>query len=172
MIRLGPSSPLLTPKGARRKLQASEEDQQIALCDLVLGPCVPGVPRQRGGGMTLRYPELFLLYAIPNGGWRSKKTAGRLKAQGVRASMPDMCLPVPRGPFHSLYIEFKVAGRYGSKDQRQMADDLRAQGHCVVECQGIEEALGSLLGYLVLSTNTTLVEQRAKLHALITPQRR
>lgn len=54
-----------------------------------------------------KYPELRLMYHIPNGGARSKATAGRLKAEGVKAGVPDICLPVSRDGYHGLYIELK-----------------------------------------------------------------
>lgn len=152
-ITLGAGSPLLTEAGARRRLQASEEDMQIALMALLVGPARKGRPRTMGDGMTARFPELFLTYAVPNGGARAKKTAGRMKAQGVLASMPDLHLPVARGPFIGLYVELKVPGKYGTVAQRDTAELLRAQGQCVVECQGVEEALATFLGYLALPKN-------------------
>lgn len=185
-IQLGANSPILTPAGARRKLQASEEDMQIALMQLLVGPVVNGQPRQPGGGMTTRYPELALVYAIPNGGARHKATAGRMKAQGVLKSMPDLHLPVMRGPFLTLYIEFKRPGDRSRSDQRAMADALRAEGHAVIECRGVEEGLSTILGYLALDKNRPSVrplhgsgpidEQlklwRAAAMALIAPKRR
>ena len=36
-----------------------------------------------------RWPELALLFAIPNGGHRHKAVAAKLKAEGVRAGVPD-----------------------------------------------------------------------------------
>lgn len=53
------------------------------------------------------HPDLCLMYHIPNGGPRSKATAARLKAAGVKAGMPDICLPVPRNGYGALYIELK-----------------------------------------------------------------
>lgn len=52
-----------------------------------------------------KYPELNLLYHVPNGGSRHKAEAGRLRAEGVKAGVPDLCLPVARGQYHGLYIE-------------------------------------------------------------------
>ena len=52
-------------------------------------------------------PALALLLAIPNGGARSLTTGGRLKAEGVKAGVPDIVLPVPRGSYASLWIELK-----------------------------------------------------------------
>lgn len=149
-IALGPGSPLLTETQARRRLQPSEEDMQIAAFTLLVGPAVPGRPRTAGGGMTPKYPELMLLYAIPNGGARSKRTAGRMKAQGVLASVPDVHLPVMRGPFASLYVELKVPGETPTEGQRDMHDTLRQHHHCVLVCWSVEQFVASVLGYLAL----------------------
>ena len=45
----------------------------------------------------VKHPALALLYAIPNGGHRHKAVAARMKAEGVKAGVPDLCLPVARG---------------------------------------------------------------------------
>lgn len=54
-----------------------------------------------------KYPELDMLYHIPNGGSRNKIEAANLRRQGVRSGVPDLCLPVARGNYHGLYIELK-----------------------------------------------------------------
>ena len=44
--------------------------------------------------MAFKVPELELLHHIPNGGMRSKAEAVRFKRTGVKAGVPDLCLPV------------------------------------------------------------------------------
>lgn len=187
-VKLGPQSPLLTVAGAKRRLQPKEEDTQIAVMNLLVGPPRKGEPRRMGDGMTGRYPELFLLHAVPNGGYRDKRTAGRMKAQGVLAAMPDLHLPVMRGPFLSLYVELKIKGTYGRPAQREMAERLRAEGHAVVEVQGVEECVAAIMGYLALPKNRPSVRPlgnlggvkivealdrwRAEMHELLKPKRR
>lgn len=39
---------------------------------------------------------LTMLHAIPNGGYRDKITAGKLKAEGVKRGVPDIFLPLPK----------------------------------------------------------------------------
>lgn len=53
-------------------------------------------------------PEVDMLFHVPNGGSRDRREAARLKAQGVRAGVPDLCLPVPSGAYHGLFIELKA----------------------------------------------------------------
>lgn len=68
-----------------------------------------------------KYPELRLMYHIPNGGQRSKSEAARFKAAGVRAGVPDIFLPCPRSRYHGLYIELKrVKGGRVSGDQESL----------------------------------------------------
>lgn len=94
-------------------------------------------------------PELALLYHIPNGGSRHKAEAARLRAEGVRAGVPDLCLPVPRGGFHGLYIELKrLRGGRVSDRQKEWLAALGAQGYAVAVCNGWEDAAGTIMGYL------------------------
>lgn len=100
-----------------------------------------------------RYPDLRLLAAIPNGEYRPKRTAARLKAAGVRPGAPDLVLFVPRPKpdgswWHGLALELKAAGGKVSAAQRWWHDALRAQGYAVVVAYGADEALGAVLGYL------------------------
>ncbi len=95
-----------------------------------------------------RYPELGLLYHIPNGGSRNAIEALNLKRQGVKAGVPDLCLPVARGGYHGLYIELKRKGGRLSAAQRVWIENLRAQGYAVMVCYGFREAADTLEGYL------------------------
>ena len=54
-----------------------------------------------------KWPELRLLYHIPNEGKRSIRAGARLKAQGLKRGVPDNHLPVARGGYIGLYIELK-----------------------------------------------------------------
>ena len=52
-------------------------------------------------------PWLKGMFAIPNGGYRAKATAARMKRTGTRAGVPDIFLPVSNGREHGLFIEMK-----------------------------------------------------------------
>jgi len=122
------------PKPARR----SEHEEQclvIARAE-ALAPCVPA---------------LRMLFAIPNGGHRHKATAGKLKAEGVRSGVPDMCLPVPVGGHHGLYIEIKAQGGRVSDVQKEWIAALRAQGYRAEVCVGADAAWDVICEYLEIS---------------------
>jgi hypothetical protein len=90
----------------------------------------------------------ILYYAIPNGGWRNKITACRLKATGVQPGVPDRCLPVARSIFHGLYIEMKRRkGGQVSRSQKDWIEALTLEGYRVEVCRGWEEALAVVRNY-------------------------
>ena len=43
---------------------------------------------------SCKYEELKWIYAIPNGGYRNKAEAKKLKSTGTKRGCPDLCLPV------------------------------------------------------------------------------
>lgn len=95
-----------------------------------------------------KWPELRLLYHCPNGGRRGKVEAARLKAAGVKAGVPDLCLPVPRGRYHGLYIELKAEGGRLSPSQREWLTWLDAEGYCALRCTGFDETVAAIKAYL------------------------
>lgn len=96
-----------------------------------------------------RFPELALLYHVPNGGSRNKIEAARLQAQGVKSGVPDLCLPVARGANHGLYIELKrQRGGRISAEQARWIDGLLKQGYAAAICKGWQEAARVIADYL------------------------
>jgi len=119
----------------RRPGEADEHQVQAAFFDLV-------------ALHASRSPLLGLIHAIPNGGARHRRTAGRLKAEGVRAGVPDVHWPVASGPYIGLWIEFKRPWNDLSDRQRVWVSALRRAGHRVAVCHEAEEAWGVVLEYL------------------------
>lgn len=95
-------------------------------------------------------PELAMLAAIPNGGYRPMATAAMLKMEGVKAGYPDIVLDVPRGRWHGMRIELKRADRsnHPTPAQREWLDRLRAHGYMAVCCYGAQEAIDAITAYL------------------------
>ena len=95
-------------------------------------------------------PELELLYHIPNEGKRSAVTGARLKAQGLKSGVPDVCLPTAHGGYIGLYIEMKVKPNKPTENQKRWLRALREAGHMVAVCYGFEEARDLIEKYLRL----------------------
>jgi hypothetical protein len=77
-----------------------------------------------------QFPEFEkLLYAVPNGGFRNKRTAAILRKEGVISGIPDQCLAVARKGFHGLYIEQKIKGNKPTDNQKELLSLLTAQGY-------------------------------------------
>lgn len=98
--------------------------------------------------MESRWPELKLLFHVPNGGARGKAEAGRLKRQGVKAGVPDLMLPVARGGYHGLFIELKTEKGSLTPEQKEWLRMLQEQGYAAKCCKGLDEAMRTLTNYM------------------------
>ena len=95
-------------------------------------------------------PELAYLFAVPNGGFRHKATAGKMRAEGLKAGVPDVALPIARGDYIGCWVEMKFGKNKPTKHQERWMNFLREQGHYVAVCWSMEEAREELLRYLAL----------------------
>lgn len=85
------------------------------------------------------YPDT-LIFAIPNGGMRSKSQAMKLKVEGVVPGIPDLFVPEWK-----LWIEMKkVKGGVVSKEQQAMIKYLQSVGYDVIVGHGAEDAINQL----------------------------
>ena len=121
----------------KQKWKATEDEQQAAImewCQLMEG----------------RWPELRLIYHVPNEGKRTASPAGKMQRMGMKSGVPDMMLPVARGNFHGLYLELKTETGRESKAQRQWREALEEQGYMAALCFGLDAALDCLKVYMTL----------------------
>lgn len=128
-----------------RATEHPEEDEQVALfewANLMLG----------------RYPELAALVSIPNGaylaGTEKQRWAqmARLKKAGLKPGVSDMCLPVKRGRYGSLWVEMKAPGKLDnlSEAQREWGVLMERVGNKFVVADTFEKARDAILAYLRL----------------------
>lgn len=95
-----------------------------------------------------KYPDLTMLFAVPNGGRRDARTAAFLKLEGVQAGVPDLVLACPKGEYHGLFIELKAGKGRPSALQKAWIEKLNARGYRAVVCTGWEEARDTIVEYL------------------------
>ena len=97
---------------------------------------------------ALHIPEYGLLFAVPNGQYRR----GQRPEAGMRAGVPDLCLPAARGGYHGMFIELKVGRNKTSASQRAWLDALRDQGYyCIVVYDDPTEVITKMLDYLQMT---------------------
>lgn len=106
--------------------------------------------------MEGRWSELEYLYHVPNGGSRNAKEAANLKAQGVRAGVPDLELPAARGVYTGLHIEMKHGKNRVSKEQDRFLMALKEMGRCAVVCYEAEPAMKVIKEYMQLKPGQRL----------------
>ena len=93
-------------------------------------------------------PELALLFAVPNAGKRSVRLAAYMKAEGLKAGVPDLWLPVARRGYHGLVIEMKWGDNQATPEQEQWLEALEQQGYLAVVCRSAGEAIELLEWYI------------------------
>lgn len=129
----------------RKRSEATEQETVIQWC----------------GWHERKHPELKLIFHIPNGGSRNTAEAANLKRQGVKAGVPDLCLPVPKSGYHGLYIEMKYGKNKTTEKQEEWLKALWEQGYYVAVCYGAEEAEQVIARYLQMAGYQVL-EQEGK----------
>lgn len=136
LVLEGESPPAAPAPSPRARTGQPEHDEQV-----ILFAWAALAERQ--------YPELRWLFAVPNWiGTRTEKHGAYLKAEGRKAGVPDVWLPIPRPPYHGCVIEMKAGRNQPSDAQREWLVALEAAGWCVHVCYGWEAARNVLLDYL------------------------
>ena len=90
--------------------------------------------------------------AIPNGGKRDKKTASKLKAEGARAGMPDLFFWRDAGRVLWLEVKNGTSGQL-SPAQKIIHAKLKADGHLVIVCRDLVEAIEAIKAFYQSTPN-------------------
>ncbi len=98
-------------------------------------------------------PELRWMFAIPNGGLRSKATAAKMAAEGARAGIWDICLPCPSKGYHGLFLEMKWGKNTLTPAQKEFGDYATQQGYCCKVAYSADEAIKIIDEYLELNND-------------------
>jgi len=98
-----------------------------------------------------RFPQLGLIYAVPNAGKRDRRVGQLLKLTGLRAGVPDVCLPMRNAEYQGLYIEFKSEKGRLTDSQKEWIERLESFGHKVAVLRSWTDAANLVIDYLGLS---------------------
>lgn len=124
----------------------TEHDEQVALFNFL-------------STKETQYPELKWIHSIPNGGHRHISVARKMKAEGAKAGVLDVFVPIPKvglahkfdfTNIHGLYIEMKYGKNTMTDSQHKFADFVTEQGYLVKVCYTWIEAAKEIFDYLGL----------------------
>lgn len=90
-------------------------------------------------------------FSVPNGGYRHKAIARKLKAEGVQSGVPDLCIPYPINGYYGLFIEMKRKSGVPSdvsSNQKRWLKILSEQGYKTAVAFGCEHAQQILTDYI------------------------
>lgn len=102
------------------------------------------------------YPDLQLIFAIPNAGFASVRQGVLRKLTGRRKGVPDVCIPVAKwmglnaSTVFGLWVEFKKPGEKPTKEQKEWHERLTRSGHRVEVCASWVDAANIVIEYLQL----------------------
>lgn len=95
------------------------------------------------------YPELKLMFHIPNEGRRSYAAGKAMKRAGLRSGVPDIFLPAAHGGAHGLFIEMKrQRGSKISPQQKSFLTELANAGYAAEIAFGWVQAAEIIKEYL------------------------
>jgi hypothetical protein len=97
--------------------------------------------------------SLWLSHAIPNGGKRGAAEAARFAAEGVKAGIPDVFIPIPTQDYAGFYIEFKKPKGVIKDDQIVILNLLHDQGYKCAVVDDLEVVKVLFVNYLKLPTH-------------------
>ena len=93
--------------------------------------------------------ERLFIHAA-NEGHRTVIGGALLRRMGMQPGFPDVFIAVPRGPFHGLMIELKIAGNKTTPAQIDMLEQLALQKYDTAVCYGWEDAASRIEAYMAL----------------------
>ena len=100
--------------------KGKDKTERVKASDLAMYKTEDEIQIEVANWLDHKLPKNWRWYHPPNGGWRKKSTAGRLKAMGVKAGIPDVVILRPDGS--PIYIELKSFGGVLSNAQKAFRD--------------------------------------------------
>ncbi len=124
-------------------MKHAEHEHQKALIDWARRVPLPAAIDVEPGSHVADY-----LLAIPNGGRRNPREGARLKAEGVKAGVSDLLLPLRRCGFAGLWLELKAPGETPTLSQSIWLDRMALAGYRATWADDWLDAAGKLAEYL------------------------
>lgn len=112
--------------------------------------------------LALEIPEAKYIFAVPNGFHATAGQKGKMKAEGLRAGVWDVCVPFPRvgklkHRYTGLWVEMKVGRNTLSQEQKDFGYAMFMAGWDTAVFYNWESAFERIKGYLCLQNPVTTV---------------
>lgn len=112
--------------------------------------------------LALEIPEAKYIFAVPNGFHATAGQKGKMKAEGLRAGVWDVCVPFPRvgklkHRYTGLWVEMKVGKNVLSDAQKDFGYAMFMAGWDTAVFYNWESAFERIKGYLCLQNPVTTV---------------
>ena len=88
------------------------------------------------------------LFAVPNGGWRNRTVAAKLKGEGVLAGVSDLIFLKSNVHYGALLIEMKREKGKQSDAQREWQRLMEADGFKYVVCRSLDDFMREIDEYI------------------------
>lgn len=103
--------------------------------------------------LRYQHPQLDrVTFAVPNGGRRDVATAGKLRAEGVKAGVSDIIMLLRTEHYGALCIEMKTDVGRQSPAQRQWQRDVEEAGMKYVVCRSLDDFKAAVEEYVADKT--------------------
>lgn len=115
-----------------------------------------------------QYPDhALMLFAVPNGGGRSRIEGAIMKGEGVTAGVADLILLEARGGYGSLCIEMKIRDKASKQSPSQKAWQKAAErfGNFYVVVRSFEAFRAAVSNYMAMPAIGRVVVTAAEIAA-------
>jgi hypothetical protein len=118
-----------------------------------------------------RYSNIF---HVPNGAHLAKGAQSYrfLKSIGTQKGVPDVCIAIPSGESHGLFIEFKRAGSPLRAEQQIWIRNLRSAGYLAFACRTAQMAMDLTNTWMARSSLPSILPKPVLSPSDILPKKR
>lgn len=120
--------------------------RHIAAADIAKYKSEDEIQRDCCVWLDAHLPKDWRWFHCPNGGARSKATAGKLKAAGVKRGVFDIIIYPPTG--HDIWIELKAHGGYLTPEQKEWRQWREAHGRPCFVARSVGDLVVILRDYM------------------------
>ena len=109
----------------------------------------------------------YMLFAVPNGGYRKERESKILKEEGVVAGVADLILLVPRNGKGALCIEMKARKGVQRESQKLWQEECEKAGNEYVVVRSFEQFRHVVTSYLGENDGLDIRSARSQLSNLL-----